>query len=133
VEAIARGAAWFLMHPDTEATVFGVYGRWGLGKSTFMRLVEKEMLLEAARKEVADQEMQRRQAGPLHRYLWGPKATILVMQGRTAIPRDHDAYARKLVGILAEKMASTDSAGSPAGRHSLLLHGYLVNLATAVY
>jgi hypothetical protein len=40
-----------MLHRDTGATVFAVYGRWGLGKSTFMKLVEKEMLVQAARPE----------------------------------------------------------------------------------
>ena len=41
------------MHPDTEAAAFAIYGRWGQGKSTYMRLLRKEMLLTAAN-DVAD-------------------------------------------------------------------------------
>ena len=53
VAAAAHGTAWFMLHRDTGATVFAVYGRWGLGKSTFMKLVEKEMLVHAAKPEAA--------------------------------------------------------------------------------
>jgi hypothetical protein len=52
-EPVAQAAAWYLMNADTGPTVFGVYGRWGSGKSSFMRLMEREMLLCAAEDEIS--------------------------------------------------------------------------------
>jgi pantothenate kinase-related protein Tda10 len=54
VDAAAKGSAWFLLHPNSASMVLGVYGRWGTGKSTFMRLVEREMLYAGARQAVKD-------------------------------------------------------------------------------
>jgi hypothetical protein len=107
VEPIAMGAAWFLMHQKTEATVFGVYGRWGLGKSTFMKLVEKEMYLLAASVEVEFQERydEMQQAAP-----WRRRLRRLM---------GHKEYSSTLFNRLANQMASTNPTGSRAGAHSL--------------
>jgi hypothetical protein len=50
-----------MLHRDTGATVFAVYGRWGLGKSTFMKLVEKEMLAASAAEQAEQAEQNDRQ------------------------------------------------------------------------
>jgi hypothetical protein len=51
IAPVVRGCAGFLTHPETEAAAFAVYGRWGQGKSTFMRLLQQEMLQAAAAAE----------------------------------------------------------------------------------
>ena len=44
-EAIAR----FVLHPQTKAPLtFGVYGEWGKGKSSFMKMIDLELIKQAA-------------------------------------------------------------------------------------
>ena len=56
-EAIAR----FILHPQTKAPLtFGIYGDWGKGKSSFMKLIDVELIRQA---EVNAGERRRETAG----------------------------------------------------------------------
>ncbi|WIA32396.1 hypothetical protein OEZ86_003225 [Tetradesmus obliquus] len=52
VHSVAKGTAKYLMHPGTGTSAIAIYGRWGQGKSTFMRLLEQEMVVAAARNAI---------------------------------------------------------------------------------
>ena len=59
------------MHPKTEPTVVAVYGRWGSGKSTFMKLLRQRMREIAAMDEAAGEARLQGKAEKWWYYLTG--------------------------------------------------------------
>ena len=55
-EAYASSLATFLLHPNTAPPItIGLYGRWGTGKSSFFKLLERKMVgMAAARSILSD-------------------------------------------------------------------------------
>jgi len=45
--AYARALADFVLHPRTQPLTLGIHGPWGMGKSSFMGFVERELLVGA--------------------------------------------------------------------------------------